>query len=170
MILVGQYDSPFVRRVAISMHLLGVPFTRNTISVFGNAEEMRRINPLGRIPSLMLDDGEIILDSIAILDHLDDVAGSARALMPASGAERRKAWQIVSLASGAIEKAGAVVYERVLRPADKQFEPWVERCALQRDTALAALEALPQSPWLLGARMTQADITVACLMLSLIHI
>jgi glutathione S-transferase len=83
--------------------------------------------------------------------------------MPARGADRRQAWQIISLASGAIEKAGAVVYERALRPADKQFEPWVERCALQRDTALAALEALPQSPWLVGSRLTQADITTACL-------
>lgn len=163
MILVGQYDSPFVRRVAISLHLLGMAFTRNTISVFADADEMRRINPLGRIPSLMLDDGEVLVDSIAILDHLDEIAGPARALMPARGAERRAAWQIVSLASGAIEKAGAVVYERALRPADRQYEPWIERCVVQRDSALAALEALPQSPWLLGARLTQADITAACM-------
>lgn len=164
MILVGQYDSPFVRRVAISMHLLDTPFTRNTMSVFGDAEAMRKINPLGRIPSLQLDDGEVLVDSIAILDHLDETVGAERALMPRNGAARRAAWRIVSLASGAIEKAGAVVYERALRPADKRYEPWIERCVAQRDSALAALEALPQTPWLLGERMTQADITVACLM------
>jgi glutathione S-transferase len=89
MILVGQYDSPFVRRVAISLHLLELPFTRNTISVFADAEEMRRINPLGRIPSLILDDGEVLIDSAAILDHLDERVGPERALLPPRGGSAR---------------------------------------------------------------------------------
>ena len=71
MILVGQYDSPYVRRVAITLHLYGISFTRNPISVFTNAREMARINPLVRIPSLILDSGETLIDSTAIIDHLD---------------------------------------------------------------------------------------------------
>src|SRR5512145_3323668 len=124
--LVGQYDSPYVRRVAISLTLLGLPFTRNTMSVFADAAEMRRINPLGRIPSLVLDDGEVLIDSAAILDHIDETVGPERALLPPSGAERRRALRIVALATGAIDKAGAVLYERMLRPPDKVYPPWIE--------------------------------------------
>jgi glutathione S-transferase len=100
MILVGQYDSPYVRRVAISLHALGLDFERNTMSVFADADAMRRINPLGRVPSLVLDGGETLLDSAAILDHLDETVGPARALLPPAGAERRRALQIIALATG----------------------------------------------------------------------
>src|SRR5512145_2937683 len=162
--LVGQYDSPFVRRVAISLTLLGLPFTRNTISVFGDAAEMQRINPLVRIPSLVLDEGEVLIDSAAILDHIDETVGPDRALLPPRGAERRQALRIVALATGAIDKAGAIVYERVLRPADKVYPPWIERCQGQLAGALDALEALPCAPWLMGERLMQPDITVAVML------
>ncbi len=166
MILVGQYDSPYVRRVAISLHLLELPFTRNPISVFGDAEAMREINPLGRIPSLVLDDGEVLIDSAAILDHLDEQVGPARALLPVRGEARRTALRIIAIATGAIDKAGAIAYERTLRPLDKQHAPWLERCAVQLASALAALEAaVPQRRevlWLGGERPGQADITVGC--------
>ncbi len=162
--LVGQYDSPYVRRVAVSLTLLGLPFERNTISVFADADEMRRINPLVRIPSLVLDDGEVLVDSAAILDHIDETVGPERALMPPRGAERRRALRIVALATGAIDKAGAVVYERTLRPADKIYPPWIERCRGQLNGALDALEALPLTPWLMGGRLMQPDITVAVML------
>jgi glutathione S-transferase len=162
--LVGQYDSPFVRRVAIALHLLGVPFTRKTISVFADAAEMARINPLGRVPSLVLDDGEVLIDSAAILDHIDETVGPERSLLPASGPRRRHALRITALATGAIDKAGAIVYERALRPPGKVHEPWIGRCRTQLETALAALDALPLSPWLMGARVLQPDITVAAMM------
>jgi glutathione S-transferase len=162
--LVGQYDSPYVRRVAISLHLLGLPFTRNTISVFADADEMRRINPVVRIPSLILDDGEVLVDSAAILDHIDETVGPERALLPPRGAERRRALRIVALATGAIDKAGAVVYERTLRPVDKVHPPWIERCQGQLAGALDVLEALPRPSWLMGERLMQPDITVAAML------
>jgi glutathione S-transferase len=162
MILVGQYDSPYVRRVAISLHMLQLPFTRNPISVFADAEAMREINPLGRIPSLVLDDGEVLIDSAAILDYLDELVGPARALMPVSGAPRRAALRIVALASGAIDKAGAVVYDRSLRPPDRQYTPWQERCAVQLTSALAALEAAAPTGWFAGEAPGLADITTGC--------
>jgi glutathione S-transferase len=162
MLLVGQFDSPFVRRVAISLHLLGLEFRRNPISVFADAEAMRAINPLGRIPSLVLDDGEIVIDSVAILDHLDELVGPARALVPPRGAPRRAALQIVALAVGAIDKAGAIVYDRALRPPEKQHAPWQDRCAVQLASALAALEAAVPAGWFGGDRPGQADITAGC--------
>jgi glutathione S-transferase len=90
MILLGQYDSPFTRRVAVSMHMLGLAFERDTSSVFADADAVRRLNPLGRIPVLVLDDGEVLIDSGAILDHLDERVGPDRALTPPTGSARRR--------------------------------------------------------------------------------
>jgi len=89
MILVGQYDSPFVRRVAVSLRVLGLAYEHDTRSVYEDFDAMRRINPLGRIPSLILDHGEIVLDPAAILDWLDQSVGPKRALVPVEGRERR---------------------------------------------------------------------------------
>jgi len=164
MILVGQYDSPYVRRVAISLHLLGLPFERDTRSVFADAEAMRRINPLGRIPSLVLDDGEVLIDSATILDHIDQTVGPERALVPPSGAARRQALRLIALGSGAVDKAGAIVYERLLRPADKIHQPWLDRCAEQLASALQALEGMKASPWFLGDRLMQPDIMIGVML------
>jgi glutathione S-transferase len=163
MILVGQYDSYYTRRVAIALHLLGLPFERNTLSGFADAEKMRKINPLGRIPSLILDDGEVIIDSAAILDHIDEVVGPERALLPPSGRPRRQALRLVALANGVVDKAGVVVYERSLRPPEKRHQPWLDRCAVQAASGLAALEGMTAGAgFYLGDRPLQPDITVAC--------
>ncbi len=162
MILVGQYDSPYVRRVAVSLHNLGMPFERQPLSVFGDADAMRQINPLGRVPSLILDDGEVLVDSGAILDHIDEIIGSARALLPAKGAERRHALQIIAIATGATDKAIAIGYEHLLRPTDRVHQPWIDRNQLQLRSAIAALEELtPARGWFGGDRLMQPDITVA---------
>ncbi len=163
MILVGQYDSPFTRRVAIALHWLGMPFTRNTLSVFANADEARQINPLGRVPALVLDDGEVLIESGAILDYLDDLVGPPRALLPPSGVERRAHLRTIALATGGMEKAVAIVYERVLRPEDKRHAPWLDRCQRQLAGSLAALEAQPASDRLKTGQHPHADIAVACL-------
>lgn len=164
MILVGQYDSPYVRRVAISLRVLGLEFERNRLSVFANADDMRRINPLGRIPSLILDDGEVLIDSAAILDHLDERVGPSRALLPPGGRERRRALQVVALATGIIDKSGAIVYERTLRPADKIHPPWIDRCSTQLAAGLAALETRIAGDGPGSDRLSQPVITTACMM------
>ncbi|HEY1075478.1 MAG TPA: glutathione S-transferase family protein [Fontimonas sp.] len=105
MILIGMFDSPFVRRVAVSMKLLGLDFEHRNWSVGKDQAEIRRYNPLGRVPTLVLDDGEALAESFAILDFLDQSVGPARALLPASGRERRDALQLMALASGAAERA-----------------------------------------------------------------
>lgn len=164
MILVGQYDSPFVRRVAVTLHHYGMPFARNTISVFGDAKKMREINPLVRIPSLILESGEVMIDSGAIIDHLDEVAGPARAMTPPHGPERRLILQTVAAATGAIDKAGAVVYERHFHPGKMLNKEWEKRCLGQLKGALEHLESRCGAPWFIDAHMTQADITVGCLL------
>jgi glutathione S-transferase len=161
MILVGQYDSPFVRRVAITLHILGIPFERNRLSVFNS--EMAGINPLVRIPSLIIDGSETLFDSGAILDYLDELAGPERALIPRAGADRRRVLQATELAAGVVEKTGAVVYERHFHHHACIAHEWVARCLGQIAGALVYVDAHAGEPWYFGSRMTQADITIGCM-------
>ena len=160
MILVGQYDSPFVRRVAVSLRVLGFDYHHDTRSVFGDFAAMRRVNPLVRIPSLVLDDGETLIDSAAILDWIDQTVGAERALVPAAGPERRQVLRRMALATGVIDKAGAATYERLIRPSAYRWSDWIERCRTQ---AAGGVEALDAEPWPANARLDQAQITTACM-------
>jgi glutathione S-transferase len=165
MILIGMFDSPFVRRVAVSLKLLGIPFEHRNWSVGKDQADIRRYNPLGRVPTLVLDTGEALVESSAILDYLDELAGPERALLPVRGEDRRKALKLMVLATGAAEKGVAQVYERAFRPEEKRHAPWVERCHAQMSGALLELDRACQSVdgahWLVGRRLTQADITLA---------
>lgn len=161
MILVGQYDSPFVRRVAVTLRVLGFDYQHDQRSVFGDFDSMRKTNPLGRIPSLVLDDGEVLIDSASIVDWLDERVGPQRALIPAAGPERRRALRLIALASGAIDKAGASAYERFIRPAEYRWPDWIRRCRTQAEGAIAALAA---EAWPEDAPLDQAQITTACML------
>jgi glutathione S-transferase len=165
MILIGMFDSPFVRRVAVSALLLGIPFEHRNWSVGKDFDRIREFNPLGRVPTWVLPDGKVLIESAMILDHLDEIAGAERALLPRSGAERRDALRVMAIAAGAAEKGVLQVYEKAFRPAEKRHEPWLARCRLQMHAALAELEVLAASRpgnWLIGDRMTQGDITAVC--------
>jgi glutathione S-transferase len=165
MILIGMFDSPFVRRVAITLHMQGISFEHRNWSVGKDFELIRRYNPLGRVPTLVLDDGEALIDSAAILDYLDDVVGPARALVPPTGRPRRATMRLMAVAVGAAEKGVQQVYERVFRPEEKRHATWVERCRAQMHGALRELERTAEARrevWLTGALLTQADITVGC--------
>ncbi|MFZ2031729.1 MAG: glutathione S-transferase family protein [Vitreimonas sp.] len=161
MILVGQYDSPFVRRVAISLHVLGFAYKHDTRSVFGDFDSMRTTNPLGRIPSLTLDSGETLIDSVAILDWLDREVGPERALTPASGPARTRALQLIALAAGGVEKFGAENYESIIRPAEYRWPDWIARLHTQGIGALAALE---REDWSAKPRLDQVQISTGCLL------
>lgn len=165
MILIGMFDSPFVRRVAVSMNLLQVPFEHRNWSVGKDFELIRQFNPLGRVPALVLTDGDTLIESATILDFLDETAGPGRALLPRSGEPRREALRIIAIAVGGAEKGVLQVYETAFRPPEKRYRPWVERCHTQTHAALAELDRLCQvrgGEWLVGNRITQADITASC--------
>ncbi|MGQ0586675.1 MAG: glutathione S-transferase family protein [Gammaproteobacteria bacterium] len=165
MILIGMFDSPFVRRVAVSMKLLEIRFEHKNWSVGRDQAQIRKFNPLGRVPVLVLDDGEVLTDSGAILDYLDDRVGADRALLPVTGAPRRRALAFMALATGAAEKAVQQVYEGFFRPEDKRHPPWVARLREQMDGALMVLDracAGEGDDWLVDEGLSQADITVTC--------
>lgn len=144
--LVGMLDSPYVRRVAISLQLLGLRFQHQALSVFRTFEEFRAINPVVKAPTLVCDDGTVLTDSALILEYAEAVA-RPRSLMPADLAELRRELRLVGLALVACEKSVQVVYERGLRPPEKRHEPWLERIGAQLHAAYDAIEAeLAQRP------------------------
>lgn len=162
MILIGRNLSPFVRRTAASLNLLGLPYTQQKLSTLEHAEAIGAHNPLRRVPALILADGEALLDSAAILDALDEMAGPERALIPASGPARRAALRAVALGQGAMEKLVAAYYERDRRPKALVWPEAVERLSAQAAAGFAALDALAAAntaPFLFGERPTQADVT-----------
>jgi glutathione S-transferase len=159
--LIGVNRSPYTRRVAITLTAYGVAFEQKCVSGFGNREEVRQANPLGRIPALVLDTGETLLDSGAIIDHLDEVYGGERPLTPRSGADRRVVLKAAAIMMGACDKALQAAYHRNHTPVEKRHQPWVDDCTAQVASALAAIDATvdPAAPYLLLGRLTQADIT-----------
>lgn len=140
MILIGRYLSPFTRRVAVSLKLLGLPFERRPLTAWHDLEELRRLNPVGRVPALILDDGEMIFESSAILDEIDRIVGPDRALLPSGGAARRAALRVTAVALGVMDKAAAARYERVMRPEEKIHQPWIDHNLGQVLSGLGWLE------------------------------
>lgn len=138
--LIGMLDSPYVRRVAVSLQLLGLPFEHRALSVFRDFDAFAAINPVVKAPTLVCDDGGVLMDSTLILDHAERLA-APRSLMPSDTAARRQALWAIGLALAACDKAVQLVYEFQLRPADKRHAPWVERVTGQLHAAFAALQA-----------------------------
>jgi len=161
MILVGRYRSPFTRRVAVTMRLLGIAYEHQPITAWTNLDDVRARNPVGRIPALVLDSGETLFDSHAILDWLDTRAGPERALVPSREPARHEVLRIVAGAMGALEKVVAALYECTMHPPEKVHTPWVKHNEDQARSAFDWLEALAPSPWLHGDALTQADVTTA---------
>ncbi len=141
MILLGRYLSPYTRRVAVSLKLLDMPFEHRPITAWHNLDEVRQYNPAGRIPALVLDDGEVIFDSSAILDHLDHVAGPGRALLPFDEPQRRADLRVLAVALGAMDKAAAARYELVMRPPETLHKPWLDHNLGQVRSGLVWLDA-----------------------------
>jgi glutathione S-transferase len=164
MILIGQYDSPFVRRVAVTLNHYHMPFTRNPLSVFGNKKEVQAINPLLRVPALILETGEVLVDSHAIIDHLDQMAGAPRALTPAHGPERRRVMQIVALATGTAEKVVQLYFERYFHDKKSVSADLDQRLSSQIEATLKKLESDCGTPWYIDNTMTQADVTIGCML------
>jgi glutathione S-transferase len=162
MILIGQYDSPFVRRVGIALTLYGMPFEHRPWSAFRDADKLRPFNPLVRVPTLVLDDGEVVIESPAILDWLDSLVPPERVLLPAAQPARRQALKVMALATGIADKAVSLFYEKRLH--DTVSDLWMERCRSQILGTLALLEqdraARPGAFWF-GDRIGHADIAVA---------
>ena len=161
MILYGRYLSPYVRRVALWLHLQGRSFEHRSIQVSGaDFERLRLYNPLGRVPALALDDGEILIETGSIIDWLEDSAPDRR-LLPVAGPERRRAMRIIGFANGLAEKAVALVYDRQRRPVQYHWPDWQERLEVQITAALDWLDAhMPDEGFIGGDEPMGVDAAV----------
>ncbi len=141
--LIGMLDSPYVRRVAISLDALGVPFGHEAVSVFSTFEKFRAINPVVKAPTLVCDDGGMLMDSALILQYIEGerFAGGSP-LWSHDPRQRLLQFRAVSHASAAADKVVQFVYEKQLRPATAQHEPWLRRVRGQFTAAFAGLEYL----------------------------
>lgn len=157
--LIGMLDSPYVRRVAISLELYGVEFEHQALSVFSTFAEFSRINPVVKAPTMVLDDGTLLQDSNLILDYFETLAPVSHKLFPQQPGARGKDLELAGLALAACEKSVQIVYEHNLRPAEKLHEPWLDRVTGQLLAAYTLLEKrLPDNP---AERLTQGALTAA---------
>ncbi len=159
--LVGRTLSPFVRRVAVTLSVYGMPYESLALSTVTDGAAIKGYNPVGRVPSLILDDGEVLIDSSAIIDHLDELAGPA-ALIPRAGAERRQVMRVLQIALGATEKAVAAYYEGQRRPEGLSWAEGLANLEGQFLGGFGALEAMLTGDHLCLGRLTQADVTALC--------
>jgi glutathione S-transferase len=161
MILIGQFDSPFVRRTGIAMTLYGLNFEHRPWSVFGDADKIRAYNPLTRVPTLVLDNGEVLIESHNILDYLDGLVAPELRMYPTAEPARHRALKVAALATGMVDKALSLFYERRLHK--EVSDVWIERCHAQISGVLADLEAdraERTSAYWFGDRIGHADIAV----------
>jgi glutathione S-transferase len=164
--LIGNFLSPYTRRVAVSLNILELPFELDELFVFKEPDIVRRHNPLVRIPVLVLDDGESLVESSAILDEVDHMVGPERCLTPSVGLERRRVVQTTAIALACAEKAQWAFYEGRVRPAEKVHTPWIEHNEKQ---VLGGFEYLNMAAskidgrsWIAGTpKLSQADVTTA---------
>jgi glutathione S-transferase len=161
--LIGMLDSPYVRRVAISLKAMGLPFAHEPLSVFRDFEAFGAINPIVKAPALVTDDGIVLIESTLILDYLERIVPAERRLLPDDPAAFLASQRVIGLALAACEKTVQIVYETSLRPAEKQYQPWLERVRGQLAAAYDLLEAAYTGvdDWLVAGRRMQADITTA---------
>ncbi len=160
-VLTGRFLSPFVRRVAVTLNHFEIGFDRHVLSAIDDVAQIERSNPIGRVPALVLSSGETLIDSAAILDHLDEQAGVDRALVPSNGAARRRALYLLAVATGAIERVMTANAER-RRTVERRDAARLDRLLRQTRQGFLALEkAIEGGPWFDGQRMMQTDLTTA---------
>lgn len=160
--LIGMLDSPYVRRVAVSLKLMELPFEHEPVSVFRHFDQFSAINPVVKAPTLMTDDGTVLMESSLILDFLERIAPPDRSLLPGDVAAFTSNLRLIGLALAACEKTVQIVYEHELRPEERRHAPWLERVEGQLRAAYALLEAeIGSGEWLVTERPMQADVTVA---------
>jgi glutathione S-transferase len=165
--LYGGFGSPFTRRVGTT--LLLYKLKHEHVVLRGNVpeelEQLKKFNPLARIPALETEEGIALVDSVTILDYLDQQVEIDILLTPQKGMERTKILNLMGIAAGAAEKSVSCYYEEGInakRPADKVYRPWVDRMYEQTKDGIEAIEKLVIGPWIMGDDLTQADVSVVC--------
>ena len=146
------------------MRLLGIEYEHRPLTTWSNLAEVRAVNPVGRVPALILDSGEVLFDSGAILDYLDHLVGPRRALMPMHEPERHHVMRVTACALGVLEKVVAALYAQTMYPPEKTHQPWIEHNESQARSGLEWLTRLERPAVLSGGALTQAEVTTVAML------
>lgn len=141
MILVGRYASPFVRRVGVVLQTLGIPYEHKVLSTAKDVEAIKRYNPIAKVPVLVLDDGEHLIESAAIIEAILEMTPGQK-LLALNGAARRHTLQHCAIMTSGLDKSIQIIYEPLKRPAEKVHEPFLEGLRAQVRASLEILEDL----------------------------
>lgn len=160
LVLRSSPASPYGRKVKIAAALLGLSDRIEVVpaDTLDPGDVLRRQNPLGKIPTLVLENGETLFDSRVIVEYLDSLAGGG-GVIPASGEARFRALRLQALADGLLDAALLQVYEGRFRAEGLRVQAWIDHQAGKVERALATLEADHAAP---GAPVTVGEITMAC--------
>jgi glutathione S-transferase len=109
--LIGTYYSPFARRVAAALISRGIPYEHDALNGYTDPVRARSLNPVGKVPVLVIDQGEHLIDSAAILDHINERVGADAALVPHSGPDRRAVLRLSAIAATLCEQCTAASLE-----------------------------------------------------------
>ena len=149
--------SPYARKIRMVLAEKGLQNLVEAVpcSPFEDAAELISVNPLGKVPCLVLDDGSTVFDSPAIADYLDSLDSSVR-LIPSDGADRLRVLRQQALGDGILDAAYAVVTER-RRPGENQSSDWLLRWTAAITRAMKFLEQELDGP---GETLTLGEITI----------
>ncbi len=159
--LIGSLTSPFVRKVQIVLAEKKIEFEFEVDSPWTPETKVPNVNPLGKIPVLVLDDSTVLFDSRVIVEYIDSVAPNNK-LMPESNRERAEVKRWCAVADGICDSAALIFLERK-RPQEQQSAGWIDR---QHDKILSSLkymaEELGECSWCMGTHFSLADVGAGC--------
>ena len=159
--LIGSLPSPYVRKVRIVLAEKKIEYDFELDSPWTPESNIPNLNPLGKIPVLVLDDETVLFDSRVISEYLDNVAPNNK-LMPAPNRERTEVKRWEALADGICDAAALVFLEKK-RPAGQQSTDWIAR---QENKIIRGLEYMSQelgeNTWCMGTHFSLADIATGC--------
>jgi len=161
MILYGSYTSPFVRRIGTTLKWYNIEFKHIELKTSKPEQliELKKKNPLGRVPAFELNTGQVLIDSYSILDYLDRYVGEKKSLIPSNTEYRAKVMSQIGILNGAMDKTVSAVYEVEKRPQHKIHSPWLEALYQQTKDGMEAIDKMVMMPWINGKDMTQADVS-----------
>ncbi len=160
--LIGSLASPYVRKVRVVLAEKKLDYHYELENVWAPETTIQNLNPLGKVPCLILEDGNAMIDSRVMVEYLDTLTPVCK-LLPPNGRDRAdvKCWE--ALADGVLDAAILVRLERTQRPPEQQSEQWVARQMRKVDLGLASMaHKLADSPFCAGKTYTLADVAVGC--------
>lgn len=158
--LIGSIASPFVRKVRVTLAEKGIECPFVLENVWGPGTTIQELNPLGKVPCLILDDGSALYDSRVICEYLD-ASKPLNPLIPAAGPARLAVRRWEALGDGVLDAIVLVRLEEIQRTPEERSEKWVRRQLAKVDAGLAVAAAdLGGNAWCVGGSFSLADITL----------